>query len=281
MVRSIVLAVMLVGLLAVSASAYDFLYSGDMAMTHDQGAFGVKASFIYLMADKGYDADGNSVDFPTDTKAVGMFVPVDVYYSLTDQIEFGLQPKFSSLKWQTANEDTTGSGIGDTWVKVKYMFMAEPMVTFRAAAKLPTGDDEADPGDLPVGDGQTDLDGAIMLGLPAGPGSFDVAAGYRYRMENTDSKCKPGNEIHFMAAYTYFLNDMMNLRLAADGFFGSDSETDGVTDDSSGMNMVWIAPGIEYMMENGMSLGADFYYPLMGQNMEALWGFGAYVGWGR
>ena len=40
-------------------------------------------------------------------------------------------------------------------------------------------------------------------------------------------------------------------------------------------------PGIDYTMESGMTLGADFHYPLMGTNVLAEWGFGVYFGWGK
>jgi hypothetical protein len=279
-----VLAALLVLGLAANASAYDFLYTGDTAMTHDAGAFGLKVNFNYMMATAGYDQNGDKQDFDTDVKYTQTDVPVDVYYSVMDQFELGVQPKFRMLKWEGAGDDQTGTGIGDTWIKAKYMFMPEPMVTARLAAKIATGDNEPNEGDLATGDGQMDLDGALLLGMPAGSGSFDAAVGYRMRMED-DNKYKPGNEIHFMAGYTYHLSEMMNLKIAADGYFGSDPEfdgnpieIDGVT--TEGSNAVWVNPCIEYTMENGLQVGANFHYPLMGKNELALWGLGVFVGWG-
>ena len=52
--------------------------------------------------------------------------------------------------------------------------------------------------DLGTGSGQMDIDGAVLFGVPAGPGVFDAGVGYRMRMENSDTECKPGNEIHFI-----------------------------------------------------------------------------------
>lgn len=284
--RRIIIAVGLIVLLATSASAYDFLYTGDTAMTHDAGAFGVTGNFVYLMADSWYDSDGEKQDAAEGEKLSVMAIPIDVYYSVMDNFELGIQPKFMSYKYewdegqaQRATEEATGTGLGDTWLWAKYMFMDEPIMTGRLAAKLNTGDDEPDEGDLATGDGQMDIDAAVLFAMPAGPGNFDAAVGYRIRMEN-DDKVKPGNEIHFAAAYTYFMNDMMNLKLGADGFFGSDAEVDGDAVDESGSNAVWINPGLEYMMDNGMTVGAGFHYPLMGTNIEALWGFDVFVGWG-
>jgi hypothetical protein len=313
MVRSI-LAVTLVAVLAVGANAYDFLYTGDTAMTHDAGSFGIKGSVVYLMADSWYNNDGDKesaddVEGWSDWKATDMWVPVSVYYSVMDNLEFGVQAKFGSLKDETTlearDDDGTveGSGLGDTWIWAKYMFLPEPMLTARVGVKVNTGtepagasDSEAwvdEDGDLATGDGQMDVDGAIMFGTAAGPGMFSGAVGYRYRMDQKDLKMgdmtadfTPGNEIHFQACYMYYINDMMSLGLAGDGYFGSDPEYDGkaitLADDTDlkGSNGVWVNPSFSYMMESGLELGVGFHYPLMGQNIDALWGFDAYVGWG-
>jgi len=289
---------LLIGLFAVSASAfggYDFLYTNDSAMTHDAGAFGVKAAFIYGMSNSWFDENGDSQDYGSDGKYTAMWIPVTVYYGITDQLEVGVQPKFISDKYTwdptARSEEEKASGIGDTWVYGKYMFMPEPMLTGRVGVKIATGDDEGDADNGPVGDGQMDVDGALMVGMPAGPGMFDAAIGYRLRMSKTveygmyreSYDYTPGNEIHFDAHYTYYLNDAMNLRFGLNGFFGSDDEAtsnarETITDSAS--NAVMIAPGLDYMMENGVGLGVDFFYPLMGQNIYEVWGLGLSVTWG-
>ena len=308
MVRSI-LAVAFVVLLAMSASAYDFLYSGDSAMTHDAGAFGVGVTALYSTWTSVYDKDGEEVDYPHDGEMTTMYFPVDVYYSVMDAFEVGIQPKFVNLKYTydmeaRGEDECSGSGIGDTWIKLKYMFMPDPMLTGRLGVKIATGTEpdaygNDEDGDLATSDGQMDIDGAVLFAVPAGPGQLDGAVGYRYRMTHTDVDAgivvrdetydyTPGSEIHFYVAYTYFLNDMMNLSLAADGFFGSDDEydygdaadRDAETAEDSGRNAVYINPGFEYLMENGMTLGAGFHYILMGANVPTGWSLSAHLGWG-
>jgi len=308
-----VMLIMFMVAFAATAQGYDRLYTGDTAMTHDAGSFGVDGGFIYFMADKYFDDEGESEDFE-DASWTNMMIPVDVYYSVTDEFELAVLPAFTMKKFEfDGGDDWDGSGIADTWFAMKYMFLPEPMMTVRVGVKVPTGTEPYDPAghqgdggmcdedcDLATGSGQMDFDGAIMFGMPAGPGMFDVAVGYRYRMaqevtvefvrsrEEYTYDYTPGSEIHFAACYTYHLNDMMNLSLAADGFFGSDDEFDyeGIEDhhpdagEDTGRNIVYINPGFEYMMESGMSFGVDMHYPLMGTNMMAEWGFGAYLGWG-
>jgi hypothetical protein len=268
---------------ASTAGAYDFLYSGDKAATHDAGAFGMKVGLWYFMADKVYDCQGESVDLGGDWTA--MYFPMNFYYAVADQFEIGVKPNFQMLKIAStearADDEITGTGIGDTWIYAKYMFMPEPMMTARLGVKVATGNSEPDMDEIGTGNGQMDIDGAVLFGVPAGPGVFDAGLGYRMRMENSDSKVKPGNEIHFLGCYTYPMSDMLALKIAADGFFGSDVEFDGTAGDSTGSNVVFVNPGIDYTLESGLTLGADFHYPLMGTNIPAEWGIGIYFGWGK
>jgi hypothetical protein len=294
-------AVIMVFALAMSASAhsfasYDALYTGDMAATPAAGAFSVQGSFIYLMADKEFDADGESQEWGGDTKATGMWIPVKIGYAVMDGFEIGVTPTFvmNKLEWDTEMREVMeyeGTGLADTWIWAKYGFMPEPMLTGRLGFKVATGEDEPADDELATGSGQMDIDAAVMFGVPAGPGSFDASLGYRYRMARSadgdardEGDWKPGSEIRYYAAYTYFVSDMMSLRLGADGFFGSDAEYDDGDGfealEDTGANVMSLNPGFDYMMDSGVSLGVDMYYPLMGTNVDAAWGFGLSVGWG-
>ena len=299
MVRIILAAVLVVALAmtasAFGARAYDALYSGDTAMTRDAGAFGVDVGFIYLMADKSYDQDGESVDWGTDEKGTGMWFPVRLGYGVADGFEIGATPMFVMNKYEWPSdrtEEIKGTGLTDTWVWAKYMFMPDPMMTARLGVKIATGNDEPDEDELATGSGQMDIDGAIMFGVPAGPGTFDAAVGYRYRLARTyeDARSydyKPGSEIHFTAGYSYPFSDTMGLGIGVEGFFGSEDEVDFgdaersfETIEDTAANIVNINPSFYYMMDSGMDLGVDFYYPLMGQNVDAGWGLGLSIGWG-
>lgn len=284
--RSTLCVLMVIAMVAFAstAGAYDFLYSGDKAATHDAGAFGVKVGVWYFMADKAYDSEGESGDL--EGKYTNMWFPINVYYAVMDQFEIGVKPSFAMLKAEPnedsrASDELTGTGLGDTWIYAKYMFMPEPMMTARLGAKIATGNSEPEEDELATGSGQMDIDAALLFGLPAGPGTFDAAVGYRMRMENSDTECKPGDEIHFLACYTYPMSDVLALKVGADGYFGSDGEWMGETEEDSGSKVVYINPGVDYTMANGMTLGADFHYPLMGTNVLAEWGLGVYVGWGK
>ena len=302
MIRTMLTAILVIAL-AMTASAfdirtYDALYTGDTAATLEAGEFSMQGSFLYLMADKSYDADGESQEWGTDNKATGMWFPIKISYGVMDGLEVGVTPMFVMNKLEYGSHRSTeyeGTGITDTWIWAKYGFMPDPIVTARLGLKVPTGNDEPDFDELGTGSGQMDIDGALVFGLPSGPGSLDGSIGYRYRMDVTsdedsrDGDYTPGNEINFTAAYTYFLSDVMSLRIGAGGFFGSDPEIDGepIPDiatpgtDVVGQKLVSVNPGFDYIMDNGVSLGFDMFYPLMGTNIDAGWGLGLSVGWGN
>ncbi len=287
----IILAVALVIALAMSAGAYDELYSNDTAATHYAGDFGIDVSFLYVTANRGYDRDGERHDWSAGEEYTGMWFPIDIYYGVMDGFELGVTPIFmmDKLTHPDPTPEDSGTGIGDTWIWAKYGFMPDPMLTARVGFKLATGEDEPDAEELALGTGQMDIDGALLFGVPVGPGSFDAALGYRYRLAQTVEEIdyKPGSEFHFFAGYTHFLGDAMNLRLGADGYFGSDAEEDigdgngFQTVDESASNAVYINPGFDYVMANGVVLGFDVHYPLMGANIVADWSLGLSVGWGN
>ena len=301
-----ILAIVLVGLAAASAVAgggrehfaysgsggYDFFYTNDDVMTANAGSFGIKATLIYGVASGLFDETGEARDYTDDPGLAdgedkALWVPITMYYGITDELEFGVQPKFinDTYTYTEAAEEQAGggaraddlsgectaTGVGDTWIYAKYMLSPEPMVTARLGVKVPTGDDEGNPatGEGPAGDGQMDIDGALMFGIPAGSGQVDAAIGYRYRMarkdvgwplgdpdENLLVTWNPGAEIHFAE---------------------EDLQQPGV---DSARNAIVLAPGFDYVMQNGVGLGVDFFYPLTGQNIDNIWGVGFSVMWG-
>ena len=304
MMRSM-LAVILLLALAMSAGAYDILYSNDTAATHEAGVFGIRGSFLYFTADSKFTKDGGVDDLDSGREYTRKWFPIDIYYGVPGGLEIGVTPIFmmdTRMYAKVLNvpvPDETGTGIGDTWIWAKYGILPEPVLTARVGVKVPTGNHEILKGEyeLALGTGQMDIDGAIMFGVPLPDGFFDGSIGYRYRMvestkEETDEEddYKFGNEIHFYAGYTHFLGDAINLRLGADGFFGSDPTEGGepIPDEGSvnpdefetGPSAVYINPGFNYIMDSGMALGVDFYYPLMGANIDGAWGFGLSLGWG-
>ncbi len=278
-ILSIAMIVFVVGL-ATTAGAFDFLYFNDTPMTHDAGTFGIGAGVIYFSQNGFYDVDGEKFDFEGDMAGTEMYIPVDIYYSVMDQLEIGIKPGFQMNSFTDfAGDEFDANGITDTWIDAKYMVMMDPMVTARVGLKVATGDDEGDEDNGPTGTGQMDIDAAVLFGMPAGPGQFGAQVGYRMGLEDDDGWA-PGGKILFLVDYFHPLSDVMQLKVAADGYFGSDGTFEGDAIEDSGGSLVEINPGIVYTMDNGMDVGFDVFYVVMGANEAAKWGAGLCVGWG-
>lgn len=278
-ILSVAMIVFVVGL-ATTAGAFDFLYYNDTPMTHDAGTFGIGTGVVYFSWSGIYDVDGENTAFEGDMAMTEMYIPVDLYYSVMDQLEIGVKPGFMMNKMTDfGGDEYEFTGITDTWVDAKYMVMMDPMVTARVGVKLATGDCEGDEDNGPTGTGQMDIDAAVLFGMPAGPGMFGGQLGYRMGMEDEDGWA-PGGAILFLVNYFHPLSDVMQLKVAADGYFGSDYTVDGDAVEDTGGSLVEVNPGIIYSMDNGMDVGFDVFYVVMGANEGAKWGAGLCVGWG-
>jgi hypothetical protein len=193
----------------------------------------------------------------------------------------------------------SGTGIGDTWAWAKYNFSLDPALTARLGVKFPTGNDEvlSSENELILGSGQTDIDVAVMVGLPAGKGTLDLALGYRARLarkidesrsrvDELANNEKPGDEIHFLLGFSHDIGDEIRVRLGADGFFGAQPTIDGELipygqgSTKPAKSIVFVNPGVDYVLPNGVSIGLDIHYPLMGSFIDKYWGVGLSVGFG-
>jgi hypothetical protein len=317
MIRGLLAALVIVATSA-QAGAYDFLYTDQTPATQPKGSYRLAIELVYLMANESYSEDGKTIELEGDWSAT--WAPFDVRYGLTDRVALGLKARFGKLRLESVpsgepsdngTTDYAGAGFCDLWMWGKYMIVSDPLVTVRAAVKLPAGDGPADPahavvdslfyldenGDLALGDGQTDLDLSVLMGFRNESGVIELAIGYRYRTKGTFEKSDytydftPGNEVHFAAGYTYELNSALRLRLGTDGFVGTDdrAETDysGANHEpgqidvllrDSARSAVWINPSFEYTTRMGILLGFGMHYPIMGRNIPAEWGVDFRVG---
>ena len=80
------------------------------------------------------------------------------------------------------------------------------------------------------------------------------------------------------------IHDIDNLRFIAGDIAAVQGMTSnarrGFAVEDTAANLVEINPGIIYSMDNGMDVGFDVFYVVMGANEGAKWGAGLCVGWG-
>jgi hypothetical protein len=139
-----------------------------------------------LNTDSRYDFEGNEVPLANlleyQERAIAGYYAMGVI----DHVEASVSLLGKHLRLNTTSVDTTSTGLGDLYVGLKVGDIWRGVaLAAQLDAKFPTGyDDELDP---PLGDGQVDLGGRLMLGAslwPLVPGYFGLEGGYMHRAGN-------------------------------------------------------------------------------------------------
>ncbi|MFC3120097.1 hypothetical protein [Agaribacter flavus] len=112
---------------------------------------------------------------------------------------------------------TTGSGLSDLEIGIKYQWQADPFVLSTSLlVKLPYLYDENDP--LPTGNGQEDVEFKVLIGKSLYPyGYFGVEAGYRYRAD------APSDEYRYLIEYGYDITEQVYFRTKLDGILSANN----------------------------------------------------------
>lgn len=166
------------GLFAFSAVFAERLQAG--AWVREKGEAYSKLSIQRFGSDQIFDSKGNRKLPGPDYEEISTG-----FYG-----EYGLTPKWTgvlslahkSIDYTTPAVDTRVSGLTDLWVYAKRSLLNGPFVlSGQFGIKIPLGYDEANV--PPLGDGQVDLEGKILLGKSFHPfaGYGNIEVGYRKR----------------------------------------------------------------------------------------------------
>ncbi|MBD2842729.1 transporter [Erythrobacter rubeus] len=152
-------------------------------------------------------------------------------FTLAYYAEFGLDEKttlivqvpYRDLENRSAGVTTSNSGIGDVDLGLKYSISDGPfVVSVQGLAKLPYLYSEN--AALPLGNGQLDLEGRLLVGRSLGKfGYFGAEIGYRYRAE------EPSDEIRYLVEYGFDLTDSLYTRAKLDGILSVGNAADVAT----------------------------------------------------
>jgi len=141
-------------------------------------------------------------------------------YGVQDNLTFFATGSLTDLKNRSNGVETSGSGIGDIDVGLRYRLIEGPViVSVQGLFKAPYLYSEDS--ELPLGNGQEDFEGKLLFGKSFGPlgyGGFEV--GYRVRTED------PVDEFRFLVEYGFDLNDRTYLRTKLDGIHAAGSSDD-------------------------------------------------------
>lgn len=141
-------------------------------------------------------------------------------HGLQDNLTFFATSSFKDIEQTSAGETVSNSGIGDVDVGLRYNLTNEPaVISIQGLAKLPFLYSET--ADLPLGNGQVDLEGKVLVGKSFGSAGYvGLEAGYRYRAED------PVDEFRYLIEYGVDLSEETYFRTKLDGIVGLGSAGD-------------------------------------------------------
>jgi len=145
-------------------------------------------------------------------------------HGLKDNLTFFATGSLTDLQNRSDGQETSGSGIGDIDLGLKYRVIDGPViVSVQGLFKAPYLYDEDS--ELPLGNGQEDFEGKVLFGKSFGElGYGGLEVGYRVRTED------PVDEFRYLVEYGFDLNDKTYLRTKLDGIHAaSSSDVDTLT----------------------------------------------------
>jgi hypothetical protein len=127
-------------------------------------------------------------------------------FGVTDRNTLGIQVPYYDLRFEDDDQLTDSWGIGDIRLIHRFGILTQQhRLSTRIAWKLPVGEAATDSDDVPVGEGQSDLDLGLQYGYGLGkPLSWvGIESGYRLRARNDREGRDPGDEFFWRTELGY------------------------------------------------------------------------------
>lgn len=237
------------------------------AWTLQKGILYDRLALNYYYADTEFDDDGNRKDFTADGEFKDINLSNYIEFGLTDEITLINSVYYKNIKKEDDFTKTKTYGIGDIDLGVRYKIAEGSWGIFstQALLKIPAAYDKDD--DLPLGNGQYDMELRLLYGrslYPYVPGYCNFEIGYRWRFED------PSDEVRYLIEFGMdFTNDVYG-RIKLDGIYSMDNgehfDTGGnpTTTNNFDLGKLDIALGLKISKRFGVELG---YTPeIYGQN---------------
>lgn len=138
-------------------------------------------------------------------------------YGIEDNLTFFATGSLTDLENVTDGVETSGSGVGDIDVGLRYRLVDGPViVSVQGLFKAPYLYSED--AELPLGNGQEDFEGKVLFGKSFGPlGYGGLELGYRFRTE------APVDEFRFLVEYGVNLSEKAYVRTKLDAIIAAQS----------------------------------------------------------
>jgi len=211
------------------------------AWTQPAGKLWIKSAFIYLLTDQQYASTaailpggrrverGDRRPFDDDGATRMRALWTEAEYGVTERLTLGMQLPWYDLRYEDQFSVVDSWGVGDIrFVSRVALLNAAHRLSVRGAWKLPVGAAQTDPDDIPVSEGQADLEAGLQYGrgLFGRPLSWiGLEGGYRWRLRDAELGRDPGDEWFWRveAGWSLLSSGGLGLRATWDGLRGGET----------------------------------------------------------
>jgi hypothetical protein len=217
----------------------------------------------YMTASKSFDNEGKSQDLANNWKGFG-FALRPTYYGQVNNHRWTVSAAVPYMSVDYGMGETQ-SGIGDIQASVAYW----PLDNYKkwnylsawVWADIPSGDDEKG-----LGTGQMNIRPGLAYCFDKFPVQMQVSALYNIRMENSDTKEKPGNELWFNWSLGYSFQPSLMASAEIESGFGQDSKLDGATLNDTKESWFKVGPAVQYQLTPNLGFKVKGLYNAFGKN---------------
>jgi hypothetical protein len=241
------------------------------AWTAKQGTFYEKLAFNYYKSTETFDSSGSRSETPNGGKFTDTNVSNYFEYGLFDSLTLVNSLSFKWLKNEDDTNHTTGSGLGDVDLGLRYKLLDSDTIGIVASqllVKIPGAYDKKD--SLPLGNGQYDTELRLLYGrslYPLIPGYGNIELGYRWRAED------PSDEIRYLIEFGVDVSEDFYTRAKLDGTISRDNgkkhDTNGNPTSSNNFDLGKLDLTVGYKAAPGWGIEASYVPTLYGKNTAA------------
>ena len=240
------------------------------AWTMQKGQFYDRMAFNYYSTDEEFDKDGDRTGFANNGKFRDVNLSNYIEYGLLDNLTIINSVYYKGIRKRddTIEQKTCGIGDIDLGAKVQIMKLAGGVLSSQALVKLPVAYDKND--DLPLGNGQVDLEVRLLYGrslYPYMPGYCNFEIGYRWRLQD------PSDELRYLLEFGIDFTKEFYGRIKLDGTHSIDNgehfDTSGNPTTTNNYDLGKLDTVIGYKISKNWGIEAGYNPAIYGQNTAA------------
>lgn len=237
------------------------------AWTMPAGTFYDRLSANHYVADQNFNDTGAHVDMSDNGEFRDCNLQNYLEYGLTDQLTLINSLTYKHIQSENDSIRMKTYGVGDIDLGARYKLMEGDfgVLATQALVKIPNAYDRHD--DLPLGNGQVDLEGRIQYGkslYPRIPGYIGMEVGYRLRLED------PSDELRYLVEAGIDITSSLYTRLKLDGIVSIDNgkhrDTSGNPTTTNNFDLAKLDIGVGYKVTNSWGVEAVYTPAVYGQN---------------